>query len=218
MSIGFGTIHNANGPCLPDYDPFCIHLPSPCQSITGWREKQFSPSWHVLPVHWGGQIHLNPSTRSWQVPPWPQGFGEQSSISVMQNKERLSSVTQQAMSVTDKFDKWLLLLGFALRNRKTTGFLFVISRSTLISAKASFKNNSSVKGGSKHRGRHLYLWPFYKWKSDFDPARLSKEYFKQLTRMLQKFSVLLLSRSLWPFFPLAFNENLGTSKGEENAW
>lgn len=128
-----------------------MHLPAPTPSNTGQREKQFSPSWHVLPVHWGGQIHLNPSTRSWQVPPWPQGFGEQSSISVMQIKERLTSVTEQAMSVTHKFDKWLLLLGFDLRKRQTTGLLLGISRSTLISAKAPLKNNSSVKWSSKHR-------------------------------------------------------------------
>lgn len=151
-SIGFGTINvpNAKGTialaCWTTI-PFAF-LPPPPQSNIGWREKQFSPSWHVLPVHWGGQIHLNPSTRSWQVPPWPQGFGEQSSISATRSKERLSSVTGQAMSVTDKFDKWLPLLGFAPRNRKTTGLLLGISRSTLISAKAPFKNNSSVKGGS----------------------------------------------------------------------
>jgi len=79
------------------------------------------------------------------------------------------------MSVADKFDKWLLLLGFALRNRKTTELLLGISRSTLISAKACFKNNSSGKGGSKHKGRSLHLW-----KSDFDPASLSKQYFNNL--------------------------------------
>lgn len=39
------------------------------------------PNWHVLPVHWGGHTHLNPLTKSRQVPPWEQLFGEQSSMS-----------------------------------------------------------------------------------------------------------------------------------------
>lgn len=81
------------------------------------------------------------------------------------------------MSATDKFD--LLLLGFAPRNRKMTGLLLGVSRCTLVSAKAYFKNNSSVKGGSKH-SRSLHLWPFCKWKSDLDPASLSKLYFNNL--------------------------------------
>lgn len=129
------------------------HLSFPALEQHWMKREQFLPSWHVLPVHWGGQIHLNPSTRSWQVPPWPQGFGEQSSISAMQSKERLSSTTKLAMAVTDKSDKWLLLLGFSLRNRRTTALLLGISRSSLISAKASFKNYSSVKRGSKHGGK-----------------------------------------------------------------
>lgn len=70
----------------------------------------------------------------------------------------------------------------------------------------------------KAQGRSLHPWPFCKQKSDFDTASLSKQYFKQLARMLQKFSVLLFSGEHCPFFPLAFNKNLGTrSKGEESA-
>lgn len=81
-----------------------LHLALP--ALKHWmKRKLFLPSWHVLPVHWGGQIHLNPSTRSWQVPPWPQGFGVQSSISAMQNMESLSSTTRLAMAITDKSDK-----------------------------------------------------------------------------------------------------------------
>lgn len=123
----------------------------PTKSNTGRREKQFSPSWHVLPVHWGGQIHLNPSTRSWQVPPWPQGFGEQSSISVRQNKERLSSVTKQAMSVTDKF-------GFPWGIERQQDFCLEFLALLWFQQKPPFKHNSS----SKHRGGSLHLWPFCK--------------------------------------------------------
>lgn len=48
------------------------------------------PNWHVLPVHWGGHTHLNPLTKSWQVPPWEQLFGEQSSMSVGQKGKGLA--------------------------------------------------------------------------------------------------------------------------------
>lgn len=181
-------MQRAQLPCVcPTMIPFAFISLHPPQSNTGWREEQFSPSWHVLPVHWGGQIHLNPSTRSWQVPPWPQGFGEQSSISVKQSKERLRLCVYSDFYIYSDFSKSLLLF------------------------------NSSVKWDSKHRRRSLHLWPFGKWQLYFGAGNLSKQYFKQRARMLQKFSVLLLSRSHWLFFPLVFNKNLGISKGEESA-
>lgn len=148
-----------------------LHLSLPALKQHWMKRKLFLPSWHVLPVHWGGQIHLNPSTRSWQVPPWPQGFGVQSSISAMQNKESLSSTTRLAMAITDKSDKWLLLLRFSLRNRRTTGLLFWISRLSLISAKASFKERSNVKRGFKALGEKFTLC------SLFESGSPSKQHF-----------------------------------------
>lgn len=39
-------------------------------------------------------MHLNSPTRSWQVPPWPQGFGEQSSMSAKRGQEERLSLVQ----------------------------------------------------------------------------------------------------------------------------
>ena len=54
----------------------------------------FLPNWHVFPVHCGGHTHLNPLTRSWQVPPWEQLLGEQSSMSGQQEKEGVDNLIQ----------------------------------------------------------------------------------------------------------------------------
>lgn len=61
------------------------------------------------------------------------------------------------MSVNDKFDEWLLLLGIALRNRETRGLLLGISGPTPILEKASLKKKKIIivrKGHSKYRERN----------------------------------------------------------------
>lgn len=131
-----------------------LHLSFPSLEQHWMKRKQFLPSWHVLPVHWGGQIHLNPSTRSWQVPPWPQGFGEQSSISVMQSKERLSSAPRLAMAVTDKFDNGLLLTqGFPWGTERQQDFYLEFLGHLWFQQKPPLKIRVVWKRGSKHRGK-----------------------------------------------------------------
>lgn len=53
--------------------------------------EEDSPMRQVFPVHWGGQAHLKPLTRSWQVPPWLQGFTRHSSTSEMGIEKKSSA-------------------------------------------------------------------------------------------------------------------------------
>ena len=81
------------------------HRRSHASSLTAWRTHAnpgagvLLPSWHVLPVHWGGHTHLNPLTKSWQVPPWEQLFGEQSSMSVRQREERVGNLISVHLTI-----------------------------------------------------------------------------------------------------------------------
>lgn len=151
-----------------------LHLSFPALEQHWMKTKQFLPSWHVLPVHWGGQIHLNPSTRSWQVPPWPQGFGEQSSISVMQNKERLSSTARLAMAVWTSLTNGCCYSGFSWGTEEHQDFYLEFTGYLWFQQKPHLKRGN---GGSKHWGKSLPLWPFCKWKSYLDPASPSKQHF-----------------------------------------
>lgn len=47
-----------------------------------------SPIRHILPLQWGGQVHLKPLTKSWQVPPCLHGLGVQSSTSMRSEQVR----------------------------------------------------------------------------------------------------------------------------------
>lgn len=87
------------------------------------------------------------------------------------------------MSVNDKFDEWLLLLGIALRNRETRGLLLGISGPTPILEKASLKkkNNNSKEGAFKIQGKKCTTLTIHKWKSDFD----TNQYFNNLTACYQ---------------------------------
>lgn len=76
---------NPSGHCLALRAHFTPLTPRSF-SLTAHYQRQrghrlLLPNWHVLPVHWGGHTHSNPSTKSWQVPPWEQLLGEQSSMS-----------------------------------------------------------------------------------------------------------------------------------------
>lgn len=77
--VGLLIINYLSMMCADPHGGPHAHLPLMIKANLG--AGTFLPNWHVLPVHWGGHTHLNPLTKSRQVPPWEQLFGEQSSMS-----------------------------------------------------------------------------------------------------------------------------------------